>query len=155
MSKILDERDFAHVGNKTASLRIEDIAASQEFRKMYETLPNVVSAEDMPFERSPDGLIKHLVHHKMNTRERCVEGSGYDLHWDLRFDCLDAFEWEWATEPKKFEWQRGDFIYIPPFSIHQHFNTGKTEARLIVINNRIVKAMGFNWLDQLENAPGV
>jgi hypothetical protein len=36
MTKILDERYFAHVGSKTASLRIEDIAASQEFRKMYE-----------------------------------------------------------------------------------------------------------------------
>jgi hypothetical protein len=25
---------------------------------------------------------------------------------------------------------------------------------LIVISNRIVKSMGFDWLDQLENAPG-
>src|SRR5262249_56463155 len=73
MTKVLDERDIAHVGDKTASLRVEDIAASQDFRKMYETLANVVSADDMPWERSPDGLIKHLVHHKMNTRERCVE----------------------------------------------------------------------------------
>ena len=30
MSKVLEERDFAHVGNKTTSLRVEDIAASQE-----------------------------------------------------------------------------------------------------------------------------
>jgi quercetin dioxygenase-like cupin family protein len=126
-------------------------------------------------------LIKHLVHEKMDTREHCVdaymqfiepggrtgkhrhmweevifvaEGSGYDLHWDVKFDCLDKYEWDWETEPKKSEWQRGDFIYIPPFSIHQHFNTGQTEARLIVISNRIVKAMGFNWLDQVEKAPG-
>src|SRR5215469_15518830 len=155
MSKILDERDFAHVGNKAASLRVEDIAASLEFRRMYETLPNVVSAEDMPWERSPDGLIKHLVHHKMNTRERCVEGAGYDLHWDLKFDCLDAFEWQWADEPKKFAWERGDFIYVPPFTIHQHFNDDATsEARLIVISNRMVKEMGFDWFDQIENAPG-
>src|ERR1043165_4359252 len=69
MSKILDERDFAHVGNKTASIRAEDVAASTAFRKMYEQLPNVVSAEDMPWEKSADGLIKHLVHEKMNTRE--------------------------------------------------------------------------------------
>ena len=27
----------------------------------------------MPFERSADGLIKHLMHRKMNTREMCVE----------------------------------------------------------------------------------
>ena len=30
----------------------------------------------------------------------------------------------------------------------------KDEARLIVISNRIVREMGFDWLDQLENAPG-
>jgi gentisate 1,2-dioxygenase len=118
----------------------------------------------------------------MNTRERCVEaymqflkpgersgkhrhmweevlfvleGSGYDLHWDLKFDCLDAFEWEWSAEPRKHEWTRGDFIYVPPFTIHQHFNAHATdEARLIVISNRMVKEMGFDWFDQIENAPG-
>ncbi len=45
-----------------------------------------------------------------------VEGSGYDLHWDLKWDCLEAFDWEWAEEPKKFEWTRGDYVYIPPFT---------------------------------------
>jgi len=84
-----------------------------------------------------------------------VEGSGYDLHWDLKFDCLDAFEWEWTPEPRKFEWERGDFIYVPPFTIHQHFNSHATsEARLIVISNRMVKEMGFDWFVQIENAPG-
>jgi quercetin dioxygenase-like cupin family protein len=83
-----------------------------------------------------------------------AEGSGYDLHWDLKFDCLDKYDWDWQKEPRRFEWQRGDFIYIPPFSIHQHFSTDAGETRLIVISNRIVKTMGFDWLDQLENAPG-
>ena len=178
---ILDERDFAHRGRNTATFRADDIANSTQFRENYREAPNVVSAEDQPFEKSPDGLIKHLVHEKMGTREQCVdaymlfiqkaghsgkhrhmweevifvaEGSGYDLHWDVKFDCVETYHWDWEAEPRKFEWQRGDFIYVPPFSIHQHFNTGKNEARLIVINNRIVKAMGFNWLDQLENAPG-
>ena len=179
--KVLEERDAAHVGTRTANFRTEDIANSAEYRKAYEFAASVVLPEDQPFERSPDGLIKHLVHEKMNTREHCVdaymqfiepgsrtgkhrhmweevifvaEGSGYDLHWDVKFDCLDKYEWDWETEPKKSEWQRGDFIYIPPFSIHQHFNAGTSEARLIVISNRIVRAMGFNWLDQVEMAPG-
>jgi gentisate 1,2-dioxygenase len=81
-----------------------------------------------------------------------VEGSGYDLHWDMKFDCQDKFLWEWAEEPKKFEWKQGDYIYIPPFTNHQHFAT--KEARLIVMSNRMIKEMGFDWLDQLENAPG-
>ncbi len=182
MSKVLDERDVAHLGKHNgATLRADDIAVSAAFRREYETRPNVVSAEEMPFEHSVDGLIKHLVHHKMLTRECCVEaymqflkpgersgkhrhmweevifvveGSGYDLHWDLKFDCLDAFEWDWAAEPKRFEWQRGDFIYVPPFTTHQHFAAENSGARFIVISNRIVKEMGFDWFDQIEAAPG-
>ena len=83
-----------------------------------------------------------------------VEGSGYDLHWDLKYDCLDAFEWDWASEPKRFAWTRGDFIYVPPFTVHQHFAAADSAARLIVVSNRMVKEMGFDWFDQLERAPG-
>ena len=83
-----------------------------------------------------------------------AEGSGYDLHWDLKFDCVDAFKWSWEAEPKKWTWERGDFIYVPPFTLHQHFCDGAEEARLIVISNRIVKDMGFDWFDQIENALG-
>lgn len=178
---VLNEKDRAHIGGAFCSIRSDEIAASQAFRREYEARPDVVHAEDMPMERSPDGLIKHLVHEKLGTKECCVEaymqflkpeersgkhrhmaeevifvaeGSGYDLHWDLEFDCQDEFKWSWKAEPRKFQWERGDFIYIPPFTLHQHFNDGEGEARLIVISNRIVKEMGFDWYDQVERAPG-
>jgi hypothetical protein len=39
--------------------------------------------------------------------------------------------------------------------MHQHFNADpKNEARIVVINSRIVKKMGFDWFEQIENAPG-
>ena len=180
--KAPEERDVAHAGSANCNFRSDAIAQSAQFRQLYEAMKNVVHAEDMPFEHSPDGLLKHLCHEKLNTRECCIEaymqflpagarsgkhrhmweevvfvaeGSGYDLHWDLKFDCLDAFKWDWEEEPKRFEWTRGDFIYLPPFTTHQHFNaSAKDEARLIVISNRIVREMGFDWLDQVENAPG-
>jgi gentisate 1,2-dioxygenase len=175
----LEDKAASHSGSNSCTFHADDIAASQAFRSDYETRSNVVKAEDMPWEKSLDGLIKHLVHPKLNTRECCVEaymqflkteersgkhrhmweeiifvaeGAGYDLHWDLKFDCLDAFKWEWAETPKRFEWKRGDFIYVPPFTTHQHIAT--EEARLIMISNRIVKEMGFNWIDVVEPAPG-
>ena len=182
MATMFEEKQPSHSGETTCTFRADGIAASLKFRAEYENRLNLVRAEDMPFERSADGLIKHLVHERLNTRECCVEaymqflkvgersgkhrhmweevifvveGEGYDLHWDLKFDCIDAFEWDWAPEPKRFEWKRGDFIYVPPFTIHQHFNTSEdSEARLIVISNRITKTMGFDWFDQLESAPG-
>ena len=180
MSSIHD-RTPSLSGSKTATFRADDVRKSQEFRKDYESKLNVVLAEDMPWEHSADGLIKHLVHHKMDTREMCVEaymqflkageksgihrhmweevifvaeGSGYDLHWDLKWDCLEAFEWEWAAEPKAYSWKRGDYIYIPPFTNHQHVAGDHEECRLIVMSNRITKEMGFDWFDQVANAPG-
>ena len=45
-------------------------------------------------------------------------------------------------------------IYIPPNTIHQHFNASNDKpVRLISAINRIYKASGLNDLEQLENAP--
>jgi len=176
----IEDRIPSLSGKKTATFRADDVKTSQQFRKDYESKLNVVLAEDMPWEHCADGLIKHLVHHEMGTREMCVEaymqflkageksgihrhmweelifvaeGSGYDLHWDLKWDCLEAFEWEWAPEPKAYSWKRGDYIYIPPFTNHQHIAGDHEECRLIVMSNRITKEMGFDWFDQVANAP--
>lgn len=177
-----DEREISHQGDKTCRFYAKGLEESADFRKEYLTRTNVVKAADMPFEDSPDGRIRHIIHKKLNTVECCidaymqflppggasgkhrhlaeeifyvVEGAGYDLHWDVKFDCEREFIWEWQEEPRKYAWTKGDFVYIPPYSIHQHFNTNPDdEARIIVITNRILKDMGFDWFDQLEHAEG-
>jgi gentisate 1,2-dioxygenase len=184
MSRVVDdnERARAHSGETYVDFYAEALKRSANFRKDYDDRVNVVKSSQMPFERSPDGLIKHIINEKMDTKECCidvymqflapgqasgkhrhlseeiiyvVEGSGYDLHWDVRFDCKDEFAWEWDEEPKKFEWKQGDFVYIPPYCAHKHFNASKdSEARFIVINSRILQAMGFDWFEQVENAEG-
>src|SRR6202035_2845774 len=126
---LFEDKQAALSGANTSNFLAEAAAESEKFRADYATLPNVIKAKDMPWERSPDGLIKHLVHKKMNTGECSgkhrhmweelffvVEGSGYDLHWDLKWDCLEAFDWQWAETPKRYEWSVGDYVYIPPFT---------------------------------------
>lgn len=184
LARIIDpnERERAHGGETYVDFQAEALAASAQFRKEYGDRVNVVKWRDMPFERSPDGLIKHIVNEKMDTVECCidvymqllapaaatgtsrhlseeiayiVEGRGYDLHWDVKFDCVDEFTWEWEEEPKKSEWSTGDFVYIPPYCAHKRFNGDPdNEARIVVVNSRIVKAIGFDWFEQLENAEG-
>jgi uncharacterized RmlC-like cupin family protein len=180
IERIIDpkERERAHAEVGYVDFYSAAVQQSEAFRKEYDGYLNVVKSAQMPLERSPDGLLKHIIHEKMNTKEMCldiymhfipagkrsgkhrhlteevfyvVEGSGYDLHWDVKFDCKDTIEFEWESEPKKFEWTVGDFVYIPPYCAHQHFNTGGAEARIVVMNSRIVKAMGFDWFEQLEN----
>lgn len=176
------ESDIARRGSKRASFYADALAQSKRFREAYGSRLNVVKAPDMPFEDSPDGRIKHLVNPELNTKECCVdiymqfiepgkasgrhrhlaeevfyvvEGRGHDLHWDVDFDCKEEFEWRWQETPRRYDWKQGDFVYIPPYSIHQHFNDdAEQEARIIVVTNRILKEMGFDWFDQLENAEG-
>jgi uncharacterized RmlC-like cupin family protein len=167
--------------NVTADFYAQALEASRQFRREYRERKNVVKAHEMPMERTADGLVKHIINESMNTKECCidiymqfippqgatgtsrhlseevafvVEGSGHDLHYDVRFRCEDEFIWEWDTRPKRFDWEPGDFIYIPPYCAHKRFNDGASEARVIVVNSRMMKAMGFDWFEQLEPAKG-
>src|SRR5262245_22656467 len=149
--------------------------------KRNEQRRKVVHPDEMPWEMSRQGLLKHLLNSAMNTRmetvdaymqiippgsrsgkhrhlaEEClyvVEGRGYDLHQDCDVEITDTYHWTPQAEIKRYEWEAGDVIYIPPNTIHQHFN-GNPErpARLISATNRIFKAAGLNDLEQIENAP--
>jgi quercetin dioxygenase-like cupin family protein len=141
----------------------------------------IIHPEDMPWEMARQGLLKHLLNEQMNTRmetvdaymqvippgsrsgrhrhlaEECLyvlEGHGYDLHQDCDVEITDTYHWRPQAEIKRCEWEAGDVIYIPPCTIHQHFNGDPTRpARLISCTNRIYKNSGLNDLEQLEDAP--
>jgi len=99
---------------------------------------------------SRSGKHRHLA-------EEClyvVEGRGYDLHQDCDVEITDTYHWKPQAEVKRYEWEAGDVIYIPPNTIHQHFNADPQHpARLISATNRIYKYCGLNDLEQLEDAP--
>ena len=109
----------------------------------------VVRPDDMPWEMARQGLLKHMISEQMNTRmetvdaymqiippgsksgkhrhlaEECLyvlEGRGYDLHQDCDVEITDTYHWTPQAEVKRYEWEAGDVIYIPPNTIHQHFN---------------------------------
>jgi quercetin dioxygenase-like cupin family protein len=141
----------------------------------------IVHPEDMPWEMSRQGLLKHLLNEQMNTRmetvdaymqivppgsrsgkhrhlaEECLyvlEGRGYDLHQDCDVEITDTYHWKPQAEVKRYEWEAGDVIYIPPNTIHQHFNASRDKpVRLVSAINRIYKYCGLNDLEQLEDAP--
>jgi uncharacterized RmlC-like cupin family protein len=175
------ERQRAKEGAPEVSFYKDALEASQKFRTDYKNRMNVVKYNEMPMERSADGLIKHVINERMDTKECCIdiymqfiaagkatgtsrhlteeiafviEGTGHDLHYDVQFDCDVEFQWTWDTKPKTYEWGPGDFIYIPPYVAHKRVNTSGIEARVIVCNSRIMKSIGLDWFDQLEPAEG-
>lgn len=141
----------------------------------------VLRPADMPWEMSRQGILKHLINEQMNTRmesvdaymqiippgsrsgkhrhlaEECLyvlEGHGYDLHQDCEVEITDDFHWKPQEKVQRFDWEAGDVIYVPPNTIHQHFNADSARpARLISSINRIFKHCGLNDLEQFEDAP--
>ncbi len=141
----------------------------------------VVRPQEMPWEMSRQGLLKHLINEGMNTRmetvdaymqivppgsksgkhrhlaEECLyvlEGRGYDLHQDCDVEITDDYHWRPQDLIQRFDYEAGDVIYVPPNTIHQHFNADPDRPlRLISTINRIFKQCGLNDLEQIEDAP--
>lgn len=141
----------------------------------------VIRPADMPWEMSKQGLLKHLINEQMNTRMETVdaymqvippgsksgkhrhlaeevvyvlEGNGYDTHQDCDVEITDEYFWKPQEKIQRFDYEAGDLVYIPPNTIHQHFNADPDRPlRLISTINRIFKHCGLNDLEQLENAP--
>ena len=104
-------------------------------------------------EMEPDGRLEWHVH-SYEESLYVLEGRGYDLHQDCDVEITDTYHWKPQDEIKRYEWEAGDVIYIPPNTIHQHFNASADKpVRLISATNRIYKACGLNDLEQVENAP--
>src|SRR3970040_1677979 len=141
----------------------------------------IVRPDDMVWEMSRQGLLKHLINEQMNTRmetvdaymqiippgsrsgkprhlaEECLyvlEGRGYDLHQDCDVEITDTYHWKPQDEVKRYEWEAGDVIYIPPNTIRQHFNADPDRpVRLVSAINRVYRKCGLNDLEQIEDAP--
>jgi gentisate 1,2-dioxygenase len=159
--------------------RLLDDAAAAPVRNARRR--KIVTPAEMPWEMSRQGILKHLINEQMNTRmetvdaymqiippgsrsgkhrhlaEECLyvlEGKGYDLHQDCDVEITDDFHWKPQDKVQRFEWEAGDVVYVPPNTIHQHFNADQDRpARLISSINRIFKHCGLNDLEQIEDAP--
>ena len=172
------EQERAHLGRQGGQFYRRALEQAGDHEEALTKLSSLVPAEEMVWEDSPQGRIKHMVNEWLGTREFCIdayqqalrpgersgahrhfseeilfvlEGDGFDLHWDPVFEADVEYEWRWEDQPKRFEWTAGDFVYVPPYAIHQH-TAGAAGARLVSATSRIVKAMGFNGLEQVHPA---
>lgn len=177
----MEESKFWRKGNQQASYYADDLRRAKEEQERDASYPKAIKPEEMPWEDSPHGRIKHVAHEGMNPRIKDVdmyiqellpggcsgkhrhmaeelmlilEGRGYSLHWDVDFDLKEGYEWKIAQEPKRFDWEEGDLVWIPVNTVHQDFNSDPEKpARFISASNRIYKHLGWGDIEQIEPAP--
>ncbi|MBI4529771.1 MAG: cupin domain-containing protein [Deltaproteobacteria bacterium] len=137
--------------------------------------------EEMPWEDSAHGRLKHLLNERLgaastaidmyiqeiapgsrsgkhvHTAEEAffvIEGRGYDMHWDMELVLTDRYERRIPEQAKRFDWQAGDLVVIPSNVVHQHFNNdASARARILSIQCRTYKYLGYADVEQLEDAP--
>jgi quercetin dioxygenase-like cupin family protein len=164
-------------GTKTASYYEQNLAEARNWKPKEA----VIHPQDMPWEDSPQGKIKHILNERMENVQTVIdlyvqfippgsksgkhrhmaeealhilEGKGYDLHWDVDFELKDKYYWKVAAEPKRFEWEAGDTVLIPVNTVHQHFNADPDKpARFISAINCLYRRLDVNDLEQIEEAP--
>ena len=176
-----EEKESALIRKAEARYYKERVKEVEEEEKRKGELKDIITPDEMPWELCQQGTIKQLLNENMDTRIKTLdiymqlipassrsgkhrhmaeeymfilEGKGHSLHWDVDMELGEEYCWKVQEMPSKWEWEQGDSVYIPPNTIHQHFNPDPyNPVRFIAAESRIMKYMGLDDLEQLENAP--
>lgn len=146
-----------------------------------ELIPKVLKPNDTPWEWTPFGHVRRLAGEAVPLRIKAVdaylheipagshsgrrwqmadeavhvlEGEGYDLHWDVEADITDQYHARIAKEPSRWDWKKGDVIWVPQNTVVQRFNTSSTDSSLLLgSSNRVFQMLGYSRVVHMENAP--
>ena len=179
--KEFGEARRAKEGIEGGSFYAEDLVLAKEEKWRDSTHPKIIRAPEMVWEDTPHGRIKHIAHPKMNPRVKDIDayiqeigpdgrsgkhrhmaeefmfilqGEGYSLHWDVELEMGDRYGWKVSSTPQRYDWEAGDWVFVPVNTVHQHFNTNSEQpARFISATSRLYKLLGWHDLEQLEDAP--
>jgi quercetin dioxygenase-like cupin family protein len=113
-----------------------------------------VASVDVYEQEVPPGSrsAKHL--HMTDEVLYVLSGNGHSLHWEVDAEIDGRYYARVATQASRHEFTEGDTIYVPPNTVHQHFNTSDGEPlRLLSAQNRLIKYLGYDNVVYLEDAP--
>jgi gentisate 1,2-dioxygenase len=106
----------------------------------------LIKGADLKFERTPMGWVAPIVDPKLGFHVKVMttlvaqiqpgKHSGAHRHIYQEINYVLAGEGYSIINDKRYDWKPGDTLAIPVFSWHQHFNSGKEPARLLVHTGR-------------------
>ncbi len=82
-----------------------------------------------------------------------MSGSGESAHHDVEAEIADKYYARVALEPSRWRFGKGDLVYVPQNTVHQHVNTGAEPLLLLSAQNRLFKLLGYDSVVYLEDAP--
>jgi gentisate 1,2-dioxygenase len=91
------------------------------------------------------------------TMQKLSAGYHTQAHRHVHSAVYHVFEGTGYTviNGQKFEWETGDFFIIPPWSYHEHHNTGTGDAYLFALNDRpVMELLGLEQEEALAENGG-
>jgi quercetin dioxygenase-like cupin family protein len=82
-----------------------------------------------------------------------ISGSGESLQWEVESEIAERYYARVAKEPTVWDFNADDTVYVPQNHQHQYVNTGAAPLRLLIVQNRLVKQLGYDTVAYLEDAP--
>jgi quercetin dioxygenase-like cupin family protein len=94
---------------------------------------------------------KHL--HMADEVAYVLSGSGESLQWEVAAEIAERYYARVANEPTRHGFDADDTVYVPQNHVHQYVNTGDQPLRLLVVQNRLIKYLGYDHVAYFEDAP--
>jgi quercetin dioxygenase-like cupin family protein len=113
-----------------------------------------VFSVDIYEQEIPPGSHSSKHWHMVDEVAYVLSGSGKSLQWEVEAEIAERYHARIANEPSEWEFTSDDTIYVPQNHVHQYVNTSDSEPlRLLVVQNRLIKYLGYDNVVQLEDAP--
>jgi quercetin dioxygenase-like cupin family protein len=82
-----------------------------------------------------------------------ISGEGECLQWEVEAEIAERYYARIAKEPTTWSFTADDTLYVPQNHVHQYVNTGDEPLRILVAQNRLIKFLGYDTVEYLEDAP--
>ena len=147
-----------------------------EARKNFASLPRVIKFDSIPWSQNLQAYHKVFIRTKggdflvgdfrgwsapiytMTCLEQILSPGGksgrHRHYFEALFFILEGKGYE-IHDGVKYDWEQGDLVIVPTYTIHQHFNASTTEgARLFYLIPGAFNFMGISDTEQIESHEG-
>jgi quercetin dioxygenase-like cupin family protein len=94
---------------------------------------------------------KHL--HMADEIAYVISGQGESLQWEVEAEIAERYYARVAKEPSRWEFTSDETVYVPQNHVHQYVNTGDEPLRILVVQNRLIKYLGYDNVAYFDDAP--
>jgi mannose-6-phosphate isomerase-like protein (cupin superfamily) len=139
------------------------LALLPEENRWYSTAPRWISAESVPWEDTPQGRIKYMVHPWSNSCIKTLDvyiqeiaprsRSGQHRHMNEEVFMVSEGAGYIVQDGVRYDFKEDCLVMIPTNTTHQIFNSSDTTLKFVSVNSRWHFYSGYGGVEQLEDAP--